>query len=75
MLDMLQLLPHCKRDAKLDTKGNRVLINEIADMKGCTSALFFEARKKKDLYLWIAKTPQGPTYKFHVANGVCRLLG
>lgn len=69
-MDMLQLLPHSKKDAKLDTKGDRGLINEVADMKGCSSALFFETRKKKDLYLWIAKTPQGPTFKFHVANGM-----
>lgn len=33
MLDLAQLLPHCKRDAKLDTKTDRGVINEVADMK------------------------------------------
>ena len=33
MLDLGQLLPHGKRDAKLDTKSERGVINEVADMK------------------------------------------
>ena len=33
MLDLAQLLPHCKRDSKLDTKTDRGVINEVADMK------------------------------------------
>ena len=33
LLDLLQLLPHSKKDAKLDTKTDRALINEVADMK------------------------------------------
>ena len=33
MMDLAQLLPHCKRDSKLDTKTDRGVINEVADMK------------------------------------------
>ncbi len=33
MLDLGQLLPHSKRDSKLDTKSERGVINEVADMK------------------------------------------
>ena len=33
MLDMLQLLPHSKKDSKLDTKADRGIINEVAEMK------------------------------------------
>lgn len=69
MLDVLQLLPHAKKDAKLDTKSDRGVINEVADLNGCSSALFFETRKHQDLYLWAAKTPNGPSIKFHVTNG------
>ena len=93
MLDLAQLLPHCKRDSKLDTKTDRGVINEVADMKvvnlqplslycstyrlltmartlqGCSSVLFFEARKRKDLYIWLARAPDGPSIKFHCANG------
>ena len=67
-MDILQLLPHSKKDAKLDTKSDRGMINEVADLKGCSSVLFFEARKHKDLYMWIAKSPNGPCAKFHVTN-------
>ncbi len=40
----------------------------MADLQGCSSAVFFESRKRKDLYLWLAKTPAGPSVKFHVTN-------
>ncbi|KFM27033.1 Ribosome biogenesis protein brx1 [Auxenochlorella protothecoides] len=68
MLDMMQLLPHAKKDSKLDTKTERNLINEVAELKGCTTGMFFETRKHKDLYVWLGKTPAGPTAKFHVTN-------
>ena len=40
-----------------------------AILQGCSSVLYFEARKHKDLYLWVAKAPGGPSAKFHVTNG------
>jgi len=39
-----------------------------AVLQGCTSVMFFEARKHKDLYLWLAKAPNGPCAKFHITN-------
>ncbi|KAG2426956.1 hypothetical protein HXX76_012741 [Chlamydomonas incerta] len=68
MEDVVSLLPHSKKESKLDTKSDRGVINEVADLKNCTSVLFFEVRKKQDLYLWLAKSPEGPSVKFHVAN-------
>ncbi|KAF8056759.1 BRIX1-1 [Scenedesmus sp. PABB004] len=68
MADVLALLPHSKKDVKLDTKSDRGVINEVAEEKGCSSALFFESRKRQDLYLWMAKAPDGPTAKFLVLN-------
>jgi len=68
MNDLISLIPHSKKDSKLDTKNDRGVINEVADMKSCTSVLFFEVRKRMDLYLWVAKSPDGPSAKFHVAN-------
>ena len=66
LTDLLALLPHGKKDAKLDTKRDRGVINEACDMKGCTSALFFEVRKRADLYLWLSKVPGGPSAKLLV---------
>ena len=30
--------------------------------------LFFEARKRQDLYVWLAKVPTGPTIRFYCTN-------
>ena len=38
----MSLLPHSKKESKLDTKSDRGVINEVADLKNCTSVLFFE---------------------------------
>jgi len=38
LLDLAQLLPHSKKDAKLDTKSDRGVLNEVADMKARPSA-------------------------------------
>ena len=70
MTDLMALLPHSKKDAKLDTKRDRGVVNEAADLKGCSSALFFEVRKRKDLYLWMSKVAGGPSVKMLV-QAVC----
>ncbi|KAI9278123.1 Brix domain-containing protein [Sporodiniella umbellata] len=66
--DLEGLLPHSKKDAKLDTKNNLYVLNELADLNNCNNAIFFETRKKQDLYVWMAKTPNGPSVKFHLQN-------
>lgn len=38
-------------------------------LQSCSSVVFFEVRKKQDLYIWMSKTPHGPSVKFHVTNG------
>jgi ribosome biogenesis protein BRX1 len=68
LADLHSLLPHSRKDAKLDTKTKLYQLNELADLYGCNNILFFEARKAKDLYLWLSKPPNGPTIKFHVQN-------
>lgn len=69
MNDLLSLMPHARKDSKLDTKQKLFVINEIADMKDCTNSIFFECRKGSDLFLWFARTPNGPSVKFQVHNG------
>lgn len=59
-------------DNKLDTKSNNqynAALNSLADLNSCNYVFFLEARKQaQDLYLWLAKAPNGPTIKFHVSN-------
>ncbi|CAO1634146.1 unnamed protein product [Parajaminaea phylloscopi] len=66
--DLESLLPHCKKDSKLDTKSNLHVINELAELNNCNNTLYFEARKHQDLYLWASKTPNGPSAKLFVQN-------
>mmetsp|Transcript_12469 Transcript_12469/g.30104 ORF Transcript_12469/g.30104 Transcript_12469/m.30104 type:complete len:344 (-) Transcript_12469:290-1321(-) len=68
MLDLQTLIPHSKKDCKLDTKNPRDAVNEVADMKSCTGAMFFECRKRTDCYMWLSKCPEGPSVKFHIEN-------
>ena len=66
--DLASLLPHSCKDAKLDTKSKLYQLNELAELYNCNNVFFFEARKGKDLYLWMSKAPNGPTVKMHMQN-------
>ncbi|KAG6856371.1 hypothetical protein H0H87_005136 [Tephrocybe sp. NHM501043] len=68
MNDLEALLPHVKKDSKLDSKSQLHLLPELADLNNCNNALYFESRRHEDLYLWAAKTPNGPSIKMHVQN-------
>ncbi|KAI0658788.1 Brix-domain-containing protein [Cubamyces menziesii] len=68
MNDLEALLPHVKKDSKLDSKNHLNLLPELADLNNCNNTLYFEARRHEDLYLWAAKTPNGPSIKMHVQN-------
>ena len=69
MNDLAALLPHSKKDAKLDTKSKLYHLNELADLYNCNNVLFFESRKHgQDLYMWMSKAPNGPSMKLHLQN-------
>jgi ribosome biogenesis protein BRX1 len=55
-------------DSKLDSKNHLALLPELADLHNCNNTLYFEARRHEDLYMWAAKTPNGPSIKMHVQN-------
>ena len=62
-------IPTLRRaDSKLDSKNHLNLLPELADLHNCNNTLYFEARRHEDLYLWAAKTPNGPSIKLHVQN-------
>jgi len=67
MKDIRELMPHSKKDVKCDPREMSE-VNEICEMKNCTSCVLFEARRKSDLFMWFTKTPSGPSIKFHVRN-------
>ena len=66
MEDVIKLLPHARKDPKFDKKEALTSIVEIAQLAGCHLALYFEARKMRDLYLWAGRIDGGPSVKFLV---------
>jgi len=66
--DLRDMLPHSKKDVKFDAKGKLALINEVCEMKSCNNCIFLEAKKRQDLYLWMSKTPHGPSVRFLLQN-------
>ncbi|KAK7501074.1 hypothetical protein BaRGS_00007559 [Batillaria attramentaria] len=68
MQDLKRLMPHSKAESKMDRKDKLFVINEICEMKNCTKCIYFECKKKQDLYMWISNVPRGPSAKFLVEN-------
>ncbi|XP_030048881.1 ribosome biogenesis protein BRX1 homolog [Microcaecilia unicolor] len=68
MHDLRTLMPHSKADTKMDRKDKLFVINEVCEIKNCNKCIYFEAKKKQDLYMWLANCPQGPSAKFLVQN-------
>lgn len=77
--DLRTLIPHHKKDSKLDASKNAKggvggAVNDIAEMRGCNTVLFLECRKRQDAYLWVSNTNfgrdtnSGPSAKFLVEN-------
>ncbi|TNM92343.1 hypothetical protein fugu_019355 [Takifugu bimaculatus] len=52
----------------MDRKDKLFVVNEVCEIKNCNKCLFFEAKKKQDLYMWISNSPHGPSAKFLVQN-------
>jgi ribosome biogenesis protein BRX1 len=70
--DIRTLLPHHKKESKLDpgSDGMGQAVNDIADMRSCNTVLFLECRKHADAYLWMGRVGEksGPSVRFHVTN-------
>nr|CAG4643266.1 EOG090X07MB [Ilyocryptus agilis] len=68
MMDLRDMMPHSKAESKFERKDPLYVINEISEMKNCNKCIFFEGRKKQDLYMWMANIPNGPCAKLYVEN-------
>jgi len=68
--DLRTLIPHHKKESKLDPGHDGVgrAITDIAEMRGCNTVLFLECRKRQDAYLWLGRQNGGPSVRFHVSN-------
>lgn len=70
--DLRTLIPHHKKESKLDAgkSGVASAVNDIAEMRSCNTVLFLECRKRQDAYMWIGRVGKnlGPSAKFHITN-------
>lgn len=70
--DIRTLLPHHKKESKLDPGkgGMAAAVNDIAEMRSCNTVVFMECRKRQDAYLWVGNVgkTRGPSAKFHLTN-------
>ena len=55
--DLRTLIPHHKKESKLDPgkTGLGRAVNDIAEMRSCNSVLFLECRKHQDAYMWLGR--------------------
>ncbi|RWS04010.1 ribosome biogenesis protein BRX1-like protein [Dinothrombium tinctorium] len=68
MLNLRKMMPHSKAESKMDKKDSLLAINELCEMKNCNKCIYFENRKRMDLYLWMSNIERGPSVKFLVEN-------
>jgi len=71
--DLRTLIPHHKKESKLDpgNEGMGRAVNDIAELRSCNTVLFLECRKRQDAYMWMGRVggqSPGPSVKFHVTN-------
>ena len=53
MLNVVSILPHCKKDNKVEYKESKgATLNELVELKGCSSCLFFEVTVFKFFFLF-----------------------
>ncbi|KAK2724556.1 hypothetical protein QYM36_001152 [Artemia franciscana] len=68
MLDLKNMFPHSKSESKMEKKDPHLVVNEICETRNCSKVLYFECRKKQDLYMWMSNVPSGPSAKFLIEN-------
>ena len=68
MKNLRSLMAHSKTEPKVELRKNFSVLNEIAELRNCNQVVFFDMKKKRDLYLWVGSVPNGPTVKFLVEN-------
>ncbi|XP_064606939.1 ribosome biogenesis protein BRX1 homolog [Liolophura sinensis] len=68
MNDVRTMMPHSKSDTKMNRKDQLFVVNELCEMKNCNKCIYFEMKKKQDMYVWFSNVPRGPSAKFLLEN-------
>lgn len=62
------MLPNTKKEQRIDRKQAKDIIDDLCHELSCNNYLFFEQHKQKDLFMWVSKSPSGPSIKFLISN-------
>jgi ribosome biogenesis protein BRX1 len=65
--DIISLLPHAKKECKIEKNVAKDELNEICFNHNCKNGLYFEHRKK-EFVLWMFRAGEGPCAKFQIRN-------
>ena len=65
--DLISLIPNSKKECKIERDIASDELNNICYMHSCKFCIYFEHRKR-DLIMWIFRSPGGPLAKFSVTN-------
>lgn len=68
MRDLLRLMPHGRSAGKISAEGGLQEAVQLSEEANCQSALLLDARDPRQLYLWAAGCPSGPSAMFRVLN-------
>ena len=65
--DLINLIPNSKKECKIERDIASEELNNICYMHSCKFCIYFEHRKR-ELVMWIFRSPNGPLAKFSVMN-------
>ena len=65
--DLINLIPNSKKECKIERDIAAEELNNICYMHSCKFCIYFEHRKR-ELVMWLFKSPGGPLAKFSVTN-------
>lgn len=65
--DLVNLIPNSKKECKIERDIATEELNNICYMHSCKFCIYFEHRKR-ELVMWLLKSPGGPLAKFAVTN-------
>ena len=65
--DLINLIPNSKKECKIERDIASEELNNICYMHSCKFCIYFEHRKR-ELVMWMFKSPGGPLAKFAVTN-------
>ena len=67
MNNIMSLVPHSKKECKIEKNLAHKELNEICFNHSCSNCVYFE-HKKREFVMWVFKSPEGPSIKFQISN-------